>query len=102
MLRDYRGGEGITLNVRVIPRASRSGIAGVFKESLHVRVTSPPVGGEATRQALEKVAGFFHIPRSRVRLLRGEKSRDKLLLLIGIPRARAEGIISQLRSETSE
>lgn len=100
MLKDYRGGEGVTLAVRVTPRAARAEVAGLSEGAVRVRVTSPPVGGEATRQAVAMVADLFHLPPSCVRCLRGERSRDKLLLLTGISREKAEGILSHLRSET--
>ncbi len=100
MLREYREGEGITLTVRVMPRSSREG-ASMFGGGLRVRVAAPPTEGRATRQAMEAVAALFHLSPSQVRCLKGERTREKILLLTGITLSGAQDILSRLGSETN-
>jgi uncharacterized protein len=101
MLKDFKGDDGLTLTVRVVPRSSRVGVSFV-QGGIRVRVTAAPVKGAATHQALKALAKFFHLSPSRVRCLRGESCRDKIIHLQGITRARADDLLSRLKDEGSE
>jgi uncharacterized protein YggU (UPF0235/DUF167 family) len=65
--------------VRLIPRASRSAIAGVREGVLHVRVTAAPVNGAANRALLELLAKNLHIGVTAVRIESGSTSPRKRL-----------------------
>ncbi len=65
--------------VRLIPRASRSAIAGVREGVLQVRVTAPPVDGAANRALLELVAKALHVGITAVRIESGSTSPRKRL-----------------------
>lgn len=69
-----------TFLVRVTPKASRSR---VVKEngSLKVYVTRPAQGGEANKEVLDLLAGFLNCRKYQLKILRGEKSRIKLISL---------------------
>jgi uncharacterized protein YggU (UPF0235/DUF167 family) len=66
------------LEVRVQPRARRNEVVvqpdGVFR----VRVTAAPEGGEANRAVTLLLAEALGVPPSRIALVRGATSRDKL------------------------
>jgi uncharacterized protein (TIGR00251 family) len=81
---DLREQDGVlTLRVRVQPRASRESIAGLRQGALMVRLTAPPVEGEANA-ALQRFLGkALGLPPSSVELLRGTRGRDKLVRLSG-------------------
>ena len=53
--------------------------------ALVVAVQEPAVDGRATGAVLEAVAKALDLPRSRVRLRSGDRSRDKLLTIIDPP-----------------
>lgn len=77
--------ETATLRVRVQPRASRSDIVGWRQPGvLAVRVTAPPVEGEANRAVATLLAGALGIAASAVRVVRGERGRDKLVEVRGL------------------
>lgn len=82
-------GEGVILAVHVQPRASRNEIAGLQGEELRLRLTSPPVDGAANQLCCEYLAKLCGLPRSRVELLGGARSRHKRLLLRGLSLAEA-------------
>ncbi len=67
------------LAIRVQPRASRSEVVGPLGELLKIRLAAPPVEGEANRQLLRFLAREFRLPKTRVRLLRGERGRTKAI-----------------------
>lgn len=67
------------LRVRVQPRASRSQVLGYDGQLLRVRVSAPPEDGRANEAVVALLAEALGVPRSRVRILRGHTSRDKLV-----------------------
>lgn len=84
MTRPGRAADGVRLRVRVQPRASADAIGGWEAGVLRVRVTAPPVEGEANRAVTALLAGTLRVPRSAVRVVRGERSRDKLVAVAGL------------------
>ncbi len=76
--------DGIVFGVCVQPRASRNELCGISGNELKLRVTSPPVEGSANKLCAEFLADFLGIAKSRVCILRGEKSRHKTIKLINI------------------
>lgn len=46
--------------------------------SLTVTVRPPPVDGKANEAVITVLADFFRIPKSKIRLVKGQKSRWKL------------------------
>lgn len=77
------------LAVRVRPKASRAAVGGTYPgphgPALVVAVSEPAVDGRATQAVLAAVAKALGLPRSRVLLRAGERSRDKLLTIVDPP-----------------
>jgi len=67
------------LEVRVIPRASKSKVQETGSGSLKVYVTAPPVDGKGNEAVIELLAEHFGAARSRIKVIRGEKSRNKII-----------------------
>lgn len=80
----------ISLRLRVVPGASRTEIAGRHGEAWKVRVTAPAEGGRANEAALALLAETLALPRRDVSLTSGASSRDKVVLLTGVTRERAD------------
>ncbi len=70
--------------MRVQPRASREAIIGERSGALAVRVSRPPADGAANDALVGLLARELRLPRSRIRILQGASSRDKLLLFEGL------------------
>ncbi len=66
------------VNVRVVPRAKQTK---VVEEAgrLKVYLTAPPVEGKANEALIEALAEHFGVKKRQVRLVRGEKGRDKII-----------------------
>lgn len=45
--------------------------------SLHIYVAQPPLEGKANKAIMEALAEYFKISKSRISLVRGEKSKQK-------------------------
>ena len=78
-----RGPDGLTVHVRVQPRASRDAITGVQDGRLRLRLTAPPVDGAANVACQKFLAGLLGVPRSAVRLTSGQKAREKTFHVAG-------------------
>jgi uncharacterized protein len=69
----------------VTPRASRNEIVGWrAPDVLAVRVTAPPVEGEANRAIAGVLAEALGVSRSAVTIVRGERGRDKIVRVRGL------------------
>ena len=68
-----------TLWVTVKPRAKRESVLRGADDELLVSVRVPAIGGEANRRLIELLAEFFHTAKSKVQILRGQRSRKKLI-----------------------
>lgn len=77
---------GVVFAVRVTPRASRDAIEGEYQGALKVRVTAPPVDDRANEALRRLLAEHLKLPLSAVRILSGEKSRNKRVQISGINR----------------
>ena len=72
------------LRVRVTARASRDELAGLRDGVLHVRVSAPPVDGKANRAVCRLIARALGVGRTSVSVVRGERSRDKVVEIDGV------------------
>jgi uncharacterized protein len=73
--------DGVVLNVRVAPRASKTEVQGVLGNMLKIRLQAPPVDGKANAALVEFLADTFDIAKSSVVLLSGETGRVKRVLI---------------------
>jgi uncharacterized protein (TIGR00251 family) len=78
---------GVSLRVRVQPRASREELAGERAGALVVRLTAAPVGGEANAALVRFLARTLGRPASALHLVRGTGARDKLVRVDGVSAA---------------
>jgi len=75
--------ERIKLEVRLTPRAGGDEIGGRREGVLQVRVKAPPVDGKANEALRKLIAKRAGVPKSQVTIVRGEKSRRKLIAIEG-------------------
>lgn len=79
--------------MRLQPRAARDCLIGMRDGVLVARVSAPPLDGRANRALCRLVADRAGVPPSNVTVVRGERSRDKVLRVIGVdPAALAEAL----------
>jgi hypothetical protein len=77
--------DGVLLRLQIQPRASRSAVAGPHGEPprLKIRVAAPPVDGAANEELVAFLSKALGIPKSRIRIFRGEKGKAKDVLCSG-------------------
>lgn len=83
---DFRDSEQeTTLSVKVIPRAKRNEVSGFLEDgTVKIRVTAPPIKGQANHALVEFLADTLGIPSSNLALVSGEKARLKRILITGL------------------
>ncbi len=86
---------GVVLSLRVQPRSSVNRVDGVQGDVLKVCLTAPPVEGQANKALARFLAERLGVARSRVRLVAGQGSRNKVVRVQGVTgpgvRERLEG-----------
>jgi uncharacterized protein len=75
---------GAIIEVRVIPRARKTELAGSREGALLVRLAAPPVDGVANDALISFMAERLRLPARTVRIVAGERSRHKRLLIAGV------------------
>ena len=70
-------GEDLILAVHIQPKSSRDALDGSYGDRLKIRITAPPVDGEANKHLIRYLARLFDVPRSQVQLLSGAGGRSK-------------------------
>lgn len=72
---------GVTITLQVQPRASRTEVAGVSKDTLRLRVAAPPVDGAANAEVIDWLRKQLRVAKRDVTILSGERGRRKVVLV---------------------
>ena len=86
-----------TIEVKVHPKAKRNAIELSDGSTIKVSVTAAPERGRANQALVALLAKRLGIPKGAVRLVRGERSRTKVLLVEGIESA---DLLARLSAES--
>ncbi|HHW41524.1 MAG TPA: YggU family protein [Syntrophomonadaceae bacterium] len=78
-------GQGVRIQVKVQPRSAKNEIVGIFDEHLKVKLTAPPVEGEANRMLKKFLGEVFKCGARNITILKGETGRVKLVEVKGVP-----------------
>jgi len=77
--------EKTVLKVKIIPRASRNEVVGFMDDgTLKIKLTAPPVDGQANLAVLKYLSGILHVPAGNIEIISGKTSHNKLISIIGI------------------
>ena len=76
--------EGVYLAVKVQPRSSKNAVGEALGNELKIKVTAPPVDSAANQALIDFLARTLDCPRTAVRIVRGQTSRHKQVLIIGL------------------
>jgi uncharacterized protein (TIGR00251 family) len=72
----------VILNIRVNPKASRN-LVKKENNTLKVYLTKPAQDGLANQQLIELLSEYFKVKKYQIKIIKGEKSRDKVLEING-------------------
>ncbi len=85
---------GLDVPLHVQPRARRTELAGLHNGSLKLKVQAPPVDDAANDAVIRFFSKLLGIPRSRLAIVSGAKSRDKILRIEGLSLAQFHAFIA--------
>jgi uncharacterized protein (TIGR00251 family) len=74
----------VRIRVKVNPRSGKDQLLDLRSETIRVKLTAPPVEGEANRALIKCIARLCRVPKADVELISGEKSRQKTILIRGL------------------
>ncbi|HYR37097.1 MAG TPA: DUF167 domain-containing protein [Burkholderiales bacterium] len=72
------------LDIHVQPGAKRSEFAGRHGERIKIRLAARAVDNQANEALVEFLAEHYRVPKSRVRIAAGLKSRQKRIVIEGV------------------
>jgi uncharacterized protein len=72
------------LNIHITPNAKKSEVLGEIIDlfggkTLKVKVAAPPLEGKANKELINILSEHFKVPKSKISILHGEKSRNKIV-----------------------
>ena len=76
--------EGVTLHLKVIPKAHKNSFDAPRDGRLLVRLKAPPVDGKANEALIAYLAKTFGVRKSDVTICAGVKSRKKTVFVSGL------------------
>lgn len=72
------------LRIRTTTKASKNAISGIKNNRLCVSVTTVPENGKANESVIKLLSEKFKCAKSKIQVIYGEKSRDKIIRIDGI------------------
>jgi len=84
------------LKIRVIPNARKTEFSGSRGDEIVLRLNAPAIEGRANEAAVEFLSRFFGVSRSAVIIIRGERSRHKIVEIVGLKNGDLERKLAHL------
>ena len=84
---------GVTVQLRVQPRARRTALECTPQGALKAAVTAPPEDGKANDAVVALLAQAWRLPKSTMAIVRGGTAREKTVGVSGEPDALVERIV---------
>jgi len=69
----------VQITIRVIPRARRNAVDVQPDGSYRVYTTAAPADGDANAAVIKMLAKHLGVPKSTIKIIRGQTARDKVL-----------------------
>ena len=69
--------------LKVKPGSSKERLERITNNEFFARVNAPAQEGKANAAAIKLLSEYFDIPKSRIIIVRGERSRDKVIEILG-------------------
>ncbi len=67
------------IKIRIVPNSSKNDII-IEDEFVKVKVTAQPIENKANKALIEYLSKTFKVPKTSIKIVKGETSKDKTLL----------------------
>lgn len=68
--------------VKVLPRSSKNSVEKIAVGEYKVKLTAPPVDGEANVMLIKVLADYFDVPRSSIQIIGGKSAKTKIVEIL--------------------
>lgn len=65
--------------VKVSPRSSKNEVVKIAEGEYKVKLTAPPVDGQANDMLVKILAEYFDVSKSRIRIAGGQSAKTKII-----------------------
>ncbi len=72
-------GKNIQLSLHIQTNAKIPGLVGLHGGSIKLKVGARPIDGAANQEVIEILATVFKVSKSKIKIIRGELSKSKLV-----------------------
>jgi hypothetical protein len=83
-LRIQQAGNAVVFSVKVVPRSSKTAIAGVLGGMLKIKLSAAPEKGKANQALIEFLADILGVRKTAVKITSGLTSPVKIIEIAGI------------------
>jgi len=77
-------GNGVSIKIKVQPRAAKNQVAGIMDGALKIRLMAPPVDGAANQACCAFVAELLGVAKGQVTISHGHTGRNKTVRVEGL------------------
>lgn len=68
------------IKIKLLPRSSINQIVETDETGeIKIKIKSPPVDGEANKELIKFLSKEWNIPKSHIKIIKGEKSKHKII-----------------------
>lgn len=68
------------IKIKLLPRSSINQIVETDETGeIKIKIKSPPVDGEANKELIKFLSKEWDMPKSKIKILKGEKSKHKII-----------------------
>ena len=71
--------EGIFVSLKIVPNSSKNDIV-IEEDFVKVKITAQPIEGKANKALIEFLSKKFKIPKTGIEIVKGETSKEKIIL----------------------
>ena len=92
----HNGRMGSAISVRITPRSNKNEIVSIMEDGVvKIKLTAPPVDGKANDALVKFLAETLNVSKSRVEIVAGLSSRNKLITILDLSPSELEAILSR-------
>jgi len=82
-----------TLDIRVLPRSSRNEIVEKQGNIYRIKLTAPAIEGKANKALITLLSKRLGLPKTKIQIISGERSRTKSIRIHGLPPEQVEALL---------
>lgn len=92
MIEEIQG--GVRLHLFIQPKSSRNEVVGLHNGEIKIKITAPPVEGQANKCLIEFLSDLFDVPKRNIEVAKGETGRHKKVDVVGVNLQKAQALLA--------